>query len=171
MEANQEDKDEFEDPQEDDNQGEEDQDAAVEQGDADEEEDEQEEEIEEDAMDILQYMRDTLHLSNLVATALGDGGLDNFEDLIDTTDDDIIAVVKNTRRLGGYIPAAAAGAAPVVNRGINVTEKDCLRVCQLGHYCYHMDHIQQTICGRRRYSTCTEGIVDYAHNRIGSQGN
>jgi hypothetical protein len=35
--------------------------------------------------------------------------------MIDTTDNEIIAVVKNTRRPGGYIPTAAAGAALVVN--------------------------------------------------------
>jgi hypothetical protein len=43
-----------------------------------------------------------------VGTALRDGGIDNFEDLINTPDEEIIAVVKNTRRRpGGYIPAAA----------------------------------------------------------------
>jgi hypothetical protein len=137
MEDNQEDKEQVEDPQDNGNEGDEEQDA-------DKEVDEEGQEIQEDAMDILQYMRDTLRLSNLVSTtALRDGGLDNFEDLIDTTDDKIIAVVKNTRRPGGYILGAGAGAALVVNRGINFTEKDCLRVRQLGHYCYHMDRIQQ----------------------------
>jgi hypothetical protein len=61
MEDNQEDEEQVEDPQ--DNGGDEEQDA-------DEEVDEEEQEIQEGAMDILQYMQDTLRLSNLVSTAL-----------------------------------------------------------------------------------------------------
>ena len=103
---------------------------------------------------IYFYMRDVLQFPENVAQALVNEGLNSYGDLKVTTDEEIIAVVKNTRRPGGYIMPPAIGAdgvaivpqpAAVANRGVHVSEKQCLRIRQLGYFCFHMNRIGRAI--------------------------
>lgn len=93
-------------------------------------------------MAIQGYMENTLGINGDAVRALMAEGISNFNDLIEMTDDEIIAVVRNTRRPGGYMPVAA-GAPAVPNRGVKVTTKEETRVRQLGHYCFHMHRIDR----------------------------
>ena len=98
---------------------------------------------------IFAYMRNVLRFPVVVAQALVNDGFNNFE-LQATTDDEIIALIKNIRRPGGFLPPETdengeviPGRAPVANHGVHVTEKQCLRLRQLAYYCFHMYRIDR----------------------------
>ena len=98
---------------------------------------------------IYTYMRDVLRFPMEVAQALVREGINNFE-LEATTDDEIVALVKNIRRPGGFLPperdaqgAVIPGQAPVANHGVHVTERQCLHLRQLAYYCFHMHRIDR----------------------------
>jgi hypothetical protein len=87
---------------------------------------------------VCYYLTHTLGIPAVASRAITEEGLEQFEDLIGISDEQVQAIIKNARKR--FYDAAAAGAA-AANRP-HVTNKYATRVRQLVFCCWHLHRIQ-----------------------------
>lgn len=93
------------------------------------------------------YLERTLLMGQNLVQALNDQGLNDFNDLIGLTEDDIDAICTNVKKPGGTIPNPNAGVAnqPAVipNPGVQFGQIYEKRLRELRYYIFHLSRVQR----------------------------
>ena len=88
---------------------------------------------------VRYYLTHTLGIPAAASRAITDEGLEQFEDLVNMSDEHVQAIIKNARKR--FYDAAARGAA-AANRP-HISDKHATRVRQLVFCCWHLHRIRR----------------------------